>query len=97
MNFMNEQILRDGNGLIDKASRINAKFSKKEFSSKDYSEVSSELSDLETRIKEFSGNFSAGSKQKGNAEGLTLVKRLNDACFSIEKQLKKNFIPEDHY
>ena len=97
MNFMNEQMLMDANRLNDDARRVNKKFSRKDFANEDYAEVSSNLSDLKTRIKEFSGNFSAGSKQKGNAEGLALVKGLNGLCFSIEKNLEEHFEPDDHY
>jgi len=97
MNYMNKQLTIDANALRDEASRINAKFSKKEFSSADYREVSHKLTDLKTRIDEFSGNFNAGSKQQGNAEGLALVKGLNGLCFSIEKNLDEHFEPDDHY
>jgi len=97
MSYMNEQLIRDANGLQDEVRRINKALSKKEFSREDYSKVNHKLIDLKTRISEFSGNFSANSKQIVDAEGLKLVKGLNDACFAIEKQLEVHFNPEDHY
>jgi len=94
---MNEQMIMDANRLNDDARRINKKFSKKDFAAKDYADVSSNLSDLKTRIKEFSGGFSATSGKKIDKQGLEVVKSLNDACFSIEKQLSEHFEPSDHY
>jgi len=97
MSYIDEQLLRDANGMSDEAKRLNAKFKKQEFSRADYYDVSSRLSELETRVKAFSGEINTASSNHINKEFFALSKSLTDICLEIKNNLDEHFEPSDHY